>query len=266
MLFIVGTPIGNLKDITYRAIETLKSVDLILAEDTRKSQVLLKAYSIQTKLTSFHRFNEKNKESFVINLLRSGKNIALISDAGMPLICDPGSRLVKECNNLEFKVTVIPGPSAITTALSLYGSDKSFQFVGFLMKNEVKQMIDIVYYNGLTVAFDTPHNIKNTLKIMHQISPNQRIFIARELTKVFEESLYKTPQELLDYFNLHKKKCVGEFVVIFKGNHQIDNVEKPQFVVKLQEEFNLTKKEALAAAAKILNVPKKKLYNLISRK
>ena len=257
-LFVVATPIGNLKDITFRAVEILKSVDIILAEDTRTSGILLKAYGIQTPMKSFHMFNEKEKEKEIIEKIKEGKSMALISDAGTPGICDPGAKLIQRCREENIRVEVIPGPCAAIAALSLFGSDKPFQFIGFLDKKDRHQWINIVYYPGLTIAYDTPHHLMKTLEAMQGIAPNEKIFVARELTKIYEETIEGVPQELIDHFQ--NKKILGEYVLIFSGS-EITFEKNPQTLVEeLQTRFGINKKEAIVAAAKLLNRPKRDVY------
>jgi len=263
VLFVVATPIGNLKDITFRAVETLKKVDLILAEDTRTSAVLLKEYSIETKLQSFHMFNESKKEEEVLALLSSGKEIALISDAGTPGICDPGSKLIKRCRDEGIKVTTLTGACAAISALSLYGSDEKFQFIGFLEKKGKKQLLDILYYPGLTICYESPHHLLTTLNWMDEVAPDKKIFIARELTKLYEETLEGTAKELIHHFQ--KKKILGEYVLIFRGFEDPFDQDPKKLMKDIEERFGVSSKEALTACAKLLNRPKRELYDSLHR-
>jgi 16S rRNA (cytidine1402-2'-O)-methyltransferase len=223
MLTLIATPIGNLQDISLRGLEVLKEADLILAEDTRISMRLLKKYEIDTPLLSFHKFNEWRREAGVIAKLKAGKQIALISDAGTPGICDPGTKLVKRCREEGISVTAVPGPSAFTMALSLIGEEFSrFQFLGFLPKKtgKLKKTVEgILAYPGLSIAYDTPHHLEKTLKTTEMIAPASHIFIARELTKIHEECIQGTPGELLGHF---KEGIRGELVLIFKGSDDRD--------------------------------------------
>lgn len=200
MLFLVATPIGNLKDITFRAIEVLQACDYILAEDTRHSLILLKHYGIEKRLVSFHEFNEKEREEQIVDDLRKGMNIALISDAGTPLVSDPGFMLVKRCIEDELDVTTIPGPCAIIGALTLSGfSMNPFQFVGFLHRTEGKlttQLASILEYPGTTVAYESPHRVYKSMKILAKLAPERKVCVARELTKKFETILHGTAAEL----------------------------------------------------------------------
>lgn len=263
MLFVVGTPIGNLGDMSFRAVEVLKGTDVILAEDTRTSGVLMREYGIETPLKSFHKFNEKEREGEVIGLLQEGKKVALISDAGMPGICDPGAELIRRCREEGIKMQVVPGPCAFVSALSLFGSEKRFQFIGFLEKKKSSQWVDILFYPGLTIAYETPHHLMKTLEAMEKRAPEKKIFIARELTKLYEETLEGTPKELINHFQ--KKKILGEYVLIFSGEEPPIDLPPKELVQELEDRFELSEKEALVVAAKLLNRPKRELYDDLHR-
>ncbi|MBF5058514.1 16S rRNA (cytidine(1402)-2'-O)-methyltransferase [Candidatus Neptunochlamydia vexilliferae] len=260
MLYVVATPIGNLKDLSHRAIKVLKGVDLILAEDTRTSQVLLKAYGIETPMKSFHLFNERKREAEVMEMLRGGKRMALISDAGTPGICDPGAGLIRRCREEGVKVEVVPGPCAAIAALSLYGSKERFQFIGFLAKKEgelKQQLIDILHYPGLSVAYESPHHLMKTLGLMKKVAPEAKIFVARELTKRYEETVEGTAEELMAHFG---DKILGEFVLVFKGKERPFEEDPRKLVEELEKRFGISGKEALVVAAKLLGRPKRELY------
>jgi 16S rRNA (cytidine1402-2'-O)-methyltransferase len=263
MLYIVSTPIGNLKDISFRAIETLKNCDRILAEDTRTSQVLFKTFEIETPMMSFHQFNERKRKRAILHDLRAGKHIALISDAGTPGICDPGADLIRACRCEAIPMQVIPGPCALIAALSLYGIKGAFQFIGFLEKKEralKKQLIDMLYYQGTSVAYVSPHNL---LKILTLIPDEREIFLARELTKLHEEMLNGSPNKLLDHFQ--KRKIQGEFVLIMPGFKEEFELEPRILMEKLQETFGIDSKEAMVIAARLLNRPKREIYDDLHR-
>ena len=216
-LYIVGTPIGNLEDITYRAVRILNECDLILCEDTRTSRVLLNHYKIKKDLISYHKFNEKRQEEFIIQQLQNGKVIGLISDAGMPCIADPGQKIVETCRNHTFKVEVIPGPSSILTALSGSGWEfSSFQFLGFIPKKsaQTKRLFDgLVSYPGVSIAFETKHRILKTLQILTEYP--LELCICKELTKHFEVYFFGKASEIIQ--QLQNKSLKGEFVVLFRG-------------------------------------------------
>ncbi len=213
-LYVVATPIGNLKDITIRAIETLKSVDIILCEDTRRARILLNHYSIESKkLLSYYEGNEISRTKEVIELLKNGYNLALISDAGTPLISDPGYRLVRACRENNIEVIPIPGPSAVISALSVSGLETNkFLFLGFLPKkknNRLKELEKYKGFEGSIVIYTSVYKIKELLDEIYLIFGNRKVFVAREMTKAFESYLYGN---LLDV----KERIVekGEFVVI----------------------------------------------------
>jgi 16S rRNA (cytidine1402-2'-O)-methyltransferase len=219
MLYLVATPIGNLGDITFRAVEILKSCDYILCEDTRHSLRLLQHYSIQKPLTSYHMFNEASREQKVVEDIQAGKNVALITDAGTPGIADPGMRLVKRCREENLRVEAIPGPCAAILAITCSGmSTERFQFVGFLPRTSgrlQRELEEILQYPGTTICYETPHRLLKVLELLKKIAPDQKIGVARELTKKFEEYRVGTPEELLQ---LWKNKSVkGEIVLIISS-------------------------------------------------
>lgn len=219
-LYIVATPIGNLEDITLRALRILKEVDYILCEDTRTTQNLLNRYEIKTKTMSYHAHSTDEKESTIINLLKGGKNLALVSDAGTPCISDPGVLLVsnvrKELGS-DAKISPIPGPSALISALSASGiSSAEFTFLGFLPHKKGREKIfkEISESSRVIVFYESTHRILKTLSSLNTHIPKCSVMIGRELTKQFEEFVKGTPNELLSYFNNDKVKVKGEFVVI----------------------------------------------------
>jgi 16S rRNA (cytidine1402-2'-O)-methyltransferase len=221
-LYIVATPIGNLEDITLRAIRILKEVDIILCEDTRTTRILLNKYSINTKTLSYNTHTTNNKENNIIDMLRNGKDLALVSDAGTPCISDPGVLLVSNIKK-EFgkdaKISPIPGPSAFISALSASGiSVSEFVFLGFLPHKKGRETLfkEISESKRVSVFYESTHRILKTLLSLDTYSPNSKITIAREITKQFEEFTNGTAKELLNYFNENKIKQKGEFVVIVK--------------------------------------------------
>ncbi|MDN3506774.1 MAG: 16S rRNA (cytidine(1402)-2'-O)-methyltransferase [Simkaniaceae bacterium] len=262
MLYLVATPIGNLKDISLRAIEVLKSVDLILCEDTRVSGTLCKEYGIEASLRSFHKFSESKLEESVIGDLGAGKNIALISDAGTPGINDPGQRLVERCHKEGIEVTSIPGPSAPILALTLSGlSLEKFQFVGFLPKKAGERkgvLIDAFFYKGVTVCFESPNRIQTTLQEIAVWGAEQEIAVCREMTKKYEEVLRGKASDLLG------KEMRGEIVLIIQGGKDIPHpLGAKEHVEKLQAEYDLSKQEALKLAATLRGESKKDIYRCI---
>jgi 16S rRNA (cytidine1402-2'-O)-methyltransferase len=221
-LYIVATPIGNMEDITLRALRILKEVDYILCEDTRTTQNLLNKYDIKTKTMSYHAHSTEGRESAIINLLKGGKNLALVSDAGTPCISDPGVLLVSNVKKelkADAKVSPIPGASALISALSASGiSSAEFVFLGFLPHKKGRETLfkEIASSKRVIVFYESTHRILKTLSSLDSHSPSSEILIAREITKQFEEFIDGTPRELLDYFDKNKVKQKGEFVVIVK--------------------------------------------------
>ena len=216
MLYIVSTPIGNLKDITLRAIETLKSVDLIAAEDTRHTKILLDAYQIEKPLTSFFEHNQIKKADWLIGLLKMGKSIALVSDAGTPGISDPGFLMVRLAQEHHIPITVIPGVSACISALTASGLPAHrFVFEGFLppKSGARRNKLSALKSEKATIIFyESPHRLLKTLKDMQEIWDDPTIVVARELTKKFEEIRKEKASQLIEHFTLHSPK--GEFVLL----------------------------------------------------
>ena len=218
MLYIVSTPIGNLKDITLRALETLKSADLIAAEDTRHTRVLLDAYDIHKPLTSFFEHNEDRKTEHLVGLLKEGKNIALVSDAGTPGLSDPGYPLIRRALDEGIKVEVIPGATALITALTASGLPAhAFTFEGFLPPKSMARRKKLEEFKGekrTVIFYESPHRLLKTLKDIEEVLDNPTVVCARELTKKFEEVKKGTAVELSAHFSRHSPK--GEFVVLIK--------------------------------------------------
>lgn len=216
MLYIVSTPIGNLKDITLRAIETLKSVDIIAAEDTRHTGILLKHYDIKTPQTSYFEHNKLKKADRLIELMHEGKDVALVSDAGTPGINDPGYRLINLAKENDIEITVIPGACAAISALTLSGLPMDrFCFEGFLpVKSSARQKkLMALKEEGRTIIFyESPYRLLKSLKDIETVLENPTVVVARELTKKFEEVKRGTPPELIEYFS--QKKVKGEIVLL----------------------------------------------------
>lgn len=259
MLFVVATPIGHLEDISKRALDTLASVDAILCEDTRRSQILLDRYGIKKPLIPYHKFTEKRRLEQALEDLKQGRHLALISDAGTPCINDPGQILIQACIENQLPFTAIPGPCSLIQALVLAGFDTSrFQFVGFLDRNPEKELRQILGYPGVTATFESPERLLNTLKTIHAIDPNRNLAVARELTKTFEECLRGLPESLISHFQSHPPK--GEItLVIDQGKLPID-LSLEELVQMLQDLHGLSLKEAIQQAAKLAHVPKRSIY------
>ena len=214
-LFVVGTPIGNLEDITLRAISTLQNVNLILAEDTRNSKKLLSAHNINTKMMSYHEHSNETETKRIISLLLDGKNLALISDAGTPTISDPGYGLIRDCIKEEIKIIPIPGASAITTAMSVSGlPSDSFTFYGFLpqKKGRIKKIKELLNVDNTIILFESPFRLEKTLNQLKEYLGNRSVVIGRELTKLYEEIIRGNLDDVIKYFS--KSKVKGEIVIM----------------------------------------------------
>lgn len=222
ILYVVSTPIGNMDDISERGLETLKKVDLILAEDTRRSARLLKHYNIQTPMTSFHEHNEETKMAEVILKLKGSTNIAQITDAGTPLISDPGFKLIRECTREEIKIVPVPGASAVISALITSGlPTDSFCFLGYVPKKEGKRKIFFTKIQQLTtdikatvVFFETPHRIEKTLLELADIFPDSNLALAREMTKLNEEIITGSVSDIIK--KLENRKLKGEITLVLR--------------------------------------------------
>lgn len=270
-LYIVGTPIGNLGDMTLRAIETLKLVDVILAEDTRQTLKLLNHFNIQKHLVSYHRHNEDDKIKKVVEFLDNGKNLALVSDAGMPVISDPGQNLIKHLIKNSYDVVTIPGVTAVITAIVKSGFDSTrFTFEGFLSVNKKQRkarLESLVNETRTMVFYEAPHKILATLKDMKEYFGDRNICIARELTKLHEEYLHLTISEAIE--KIESVGIKGEIVVIIEGKNEQDVLEEKKKVsneissvdlVKQYIENGKTKKDAIKEVAKIKGVSKNEVY------
>ena len=265
-LYLVATPIGNLEDITLRALRVLKEVDLIAAEDTRQTLKLLNHYEINKPLMSYHRHNEETKSEILIEKLRNGENIALVSDAGTPGICDPGEEVIKKAIEDKIEVIPIPGACAMINALIVSGiSTKEFEFLGFLPLNKKlrrQKLKEIENSNKTIIIYEAPHKMKTTLGDLKEILKDRKIVLARELTKIHEEFIRKSIDELLSEIDTIK----GEMILIIEGN-KIDTEECKNFDeisledhYKLYEEKGLNKKEIIKQIAKDRNVNKNEIY------
>ena len=269
-LYIVGTPIGNLNDISYRAIDILKNVYLIASEDTRQTKKIMVKYSFKNNLISFNKHNSLNKISRIINNLNSGQSVALVSDAGMPCICDPGENLVREARSQGIKIVCIPGPCAALTALVSSGLPSSkFIFEGFLPKKNserAKIISEIRENDKTTILFESPHRLKKLLGELKKYFGGEReIQISRELTKKFEEHIGNNINEVIDYFE--GKEVLGEITVVIKGKNKTkQNTKFNEF--ELKKELNdlinagLKLSEASKYLAKKHNLKKSQIYNM----
>jgi len=259
-LYICPTPIGNLEDITLRVLRVLKEVDFIACEDTRVTQKLLNRYEINTKLISYHKFSEKEKSNYIVQLLNEGKSIALVSDAGTPLISDPGIELLKH----DINVIPLPGPSSVITALSATprnGTD--FVFIGFLPKTKKAKEDFLRKYSDIDiVAFESPNRLVKSLQEILEVLGNRKVTIARELTKIYEEIKTDLIDNLIAYYSQNPPK--GEIVLIIHGMEE----KKPE-QKEIIEKALLLKKEGYSSKdiSKIISLlyqyPKKEVYNIV---
>ena len=272
-LHIVSTPIGNLKDITLRAIDTLRSVDLILAEDTRHSQILLSQYQVQTKVISFHEHNEKNKIEKIIFELEKGMNIALISDAGTPLINDPGYSLVRLAKERNINVIPVPGPSAPIAALSASGlSSDAFIYLGFV---PLKESDRIDCFNRLkrqketTIFFESPKRVLKTFKELRNfLGKFRRVSLSKEISKRYETIITNSIEEIINFLEDKPEHQKGEFVILIEGNKEVDMNEQKELLSKIMPHLleELSPSKAAKVAAKITKLNKDFCYREITNK
>ena len=260
-LYLVATPIGNLEDITLRALKVLKEVDLIAAEDTRHTLGLLNHFEISKPLISYYKETEKTKTPILVEKLLNGTNIALVSDAGTPLICDPGSIIVNELRKHGYSLTALPGANALITFLSQISRlDESFSFAGFLPKTEQKiQEIALQYKYQDFVFYESPNRIIKTLEYIKKVRPDARAAAGRELTKIFEEIVTGTIDEVI----LHLKTNItkGEFVcLIFRDskNEELSNMDDK---IKLLQNKGFSAKDISVILSELYEVNKNKIYN-----
>tara|TARA_B100000900_G_scaffold410987_1_gene429803 strand:+ start:41 stop:904 length:864 start_codon:yes stop_codon:yes gene_type:complete len=263
-LYIVPTPIGNLGDITYRAVEILKKSEIILCEDTRISKKLLEKFEIKSKLLSNHKFNEKKNLTQIINNLKDNKIISLISDAGTPGISDPGAILVKECVEKKIDVFPLPGPSAVSTAMSISGFSEKYFFYGFFptklkdIKNDLKSLSQI---DSCIVFFISPKKINKTIPFLKESFSEREILICREMTKFYEEYMrYK-----VDDLKLFNESLKGELTIVISEKKKI---KKDSLLLSESDKINIKKmikkltiKEIVNLVSQNSGVPKKKIYN-----
>jgi 16S rRNA (cytidine1402-2'-O)-methyltransferase len=270
-LYLVPTPIGNLKDITLRALEILEQVDIIAAEDTRQTLKLLNHFEIRKPLLSYHKFNEQIKSDKILELIMEGKNVALVSDAGTPGISDPGSVVVQRCIEKDIEFEVLPGATAITTALVYSGLDTTkFLFRGFLPREnkERKIIVDELLQSQETLIFyEAPHRLTDTLEFLLEMFGDRKIAVCRELTKMYESIYRGTLKQAMQYFVENKPR--GEFVLVLEGKKLEDiKEEKKEAWINLSIEDHIlkymsdgiSKKESIKLVAKERELPKSEVY------
>ena len=269
ILYLVATPIGNLDDITYRAVKILNEVDVIAAEDTRHSLKLLNHLEISKPLISYHRHNEENKTELLINKLLNGENIAIITDAGTPAISDPGEEVVKQAIENNIQVVPVPGACALINALIASGMNtKEFVFIGFLPLNKKlrkNKFEEIKQENKTIILYEAPHKINQTLKDLYEELGNVNIVIARELTKIHEEFIRGKIKNIMDKY----EEIKGEIIIVIEGNNNVNSNEEIKDLLSnmtLEEHYNyyknkdLDKKEIIKKIAKDRNVSKNEIY------
>lgn len=264
--YIVPTPIGNLGDITLRAIEVLKSVDIIACEDSRVTQKLLNHYDIRTKCLSYHKFNEKERIELIVKILETGQKMALVSDAGTPLICDPGSVIVKELRKRGFSVTSLPGANAVVTFLSQVSRyDEQFTFIGFLPRTENKiQKLVTDYEDKNFVFYESPNRILQTLNVIKSVRPDAQIAVGRELTKMFEEVLIDNVDKIIEHFKSNQPK--GEFVVMVFANNTLSDETDIVKKVKVLKNKGFSPKDISVILSELYGYNKNNVYKICINK
>ena len=269
VLYVVGTPIGNLDDISFRALNILENVSLIACEDTRQTKKIMNKFQIKNTLISFNQHNSLKKIPKIIDALKAGKSVALVSDAGLPTICDPGEDLIKETKVNGFKTICIPGPCAALTALASSGLPSSkFIFFGFLPKKKSDREVileEISKCEKTSILYESPRRLKTLLiELKSYCEPDREIQIFRELTKRFEESVGKNLEMIIDFFE--DKEVIGEITIVIGGIRFENSLKFDE--TELKKELNNLKKAglSLSAASKYLakknNIPKNLIYNL----
>lgn len=270
-LYLCATPIGNLEDITFRVLRTLKEVDLIAAEDTRHSIKLLNHFDIKTPMTSYHEYNKVEKARYLVEQMRNGVSVALVTDAGTPAVSDPGEELVRQCYEAEIEVTSLPGPAACITALTLSGlSTRRFAFEAFLpadKKERQRILEELVNETRTIILYEAPHHLVKTLTDLREVLGERRLTLCRELTKKYETAWQTTFSELLEHFE--KEEPRGECVLVIEGKSHDDILrEKQQDWKKMSveehvayyEEQGIMHKEAMRLAARDRGVSKREIY------
>lgn len=269
-LYLVGTPIGNLGDMTYRAVETLKSVDFICAEDTRVTAKLLNYFDIKASLISYHEHNAKTAGNVVVQRILAGENGAIVTDAGMPCISDPGEDLVKMCAEKGVEVNVVPGPSAVVSALAVSGLDTSrFAFEGFLSvtkKQRFSHLAEVKNCTSTMIFYEAPHKLIYTLKDMLEYFGDRKISLCRELTKIHEEVFRTTLSQAIEHYTVNKPK--GEFVLVIEGAKaedlvKVETIEDAFLQVKALVDKGMRGADACKEIAKATSFSKGELYAML---
>ncbi|MDE7022580.1 MAG: 16S rRNA (cytidine(1402)-2'-O)-methyltransferase [Lachnospiraceae bacterium] len=277
ILYLCATPIGNLGDMTPRVVETLRTVDLIAAEDTRNSIKLLNHFEIRTSMTSYHEYNKVEKADYLTEQLLQGKNVALITDAGTPAISDPGEVLVQKCMQAGITVTSLPGAAACITALTLSGlGTRRFCFEGFLPadKKEKAEVLEELREESRTIIlYEAPHRLKKTLKELYDSAGNRRVTLCRELTKKFETILPTTLEDALIYYEEEEPR--GEYVIVMEGKSRREKKEEEKMSwlempveehMTCYEKEGMDRKSAMKQVAKDRGVTKREIYQYFLNK
>jgi len=273
-LYIVGSPIGNLKDITQRAIETLEQVDLVGAEDTRKTRKLLSYYKISVPVISYHDHNKEKKAPIIIEKILNGCSVALVTDAGTPNISDPGYYIVNQAKKNQITIIPIPGVSAVITALSVSGmSGGSFRFAGYLSPKKSKrdqQLRNIADDSETTIFFEAPHRFLRSIREFIPLMGDRKMCVARELTKIHESLISGTAQEITEYFEENSEQIKGEFTVVIEGisgrsSSHLNNISEDKIINLLKEALNqpnCSNKDAVEIVSAKHGIPKNKVYKI----
>lgn len=259
--YIIPTPIGNIKDITLRALEIMKEVDIIACEDSRVTQKLLNHYDIKTKTLSYHKYNERERVSMMLDLLNSGKKIALVSDAGTPLICDPGAILLEELRKNNISTTSLTGSCAVSTFLSQVPRDtEDYSFVGFLPKSEkqIQELYDKYKYCNM-VFYDSPNRLVKTLETLKEIAPEIKVAVGRELTKMFEEIVIDKIDNVINHF---KDEVKGEIVAMTFAQTQV-KVSEIKDKVEILKQKGFKSKEIAEILSSLYNFNKNDIKQLL---
>lgn len=273
-LFLCATPIGNLDDITLRVLDTLKTVDLIAAEDTRHSIKLLNHFDIKVPMTSYHEFNKIEKAKILVNKMLHGTNIALITDAGTPGISDPGEELVRQAYDAGIEVTSLPGPAACITALTMSGlPTRRFAFEAFLPTDKKERTMiqqELAEETRTIILYEAPHRLQKTLQELFEILGNRNITLCKELTKRHENAFRTTLEEAVSYYEINEPK--GEYVLIIQGKSHQEIIQEQQAQwndISIEEHLqiylkkNMTKKDAMKAVAKDRGISKRDVYQAL---
>lgn len=265
-LFLVPTPIGNLKDITLRALEVLREVELIACEDTRHTRKLLSAYGIHTPLVSYEKFSEKKKASKIMEELAKGRSVALVSDAGTPLISDPGSVLIHEARDIGVRIETLPGPSAVTAAMSASGLSGAFRFMGFFPRQKsaaVREIMRMKLSTDHTVFYESPRRIIATLRLLDEHLGDRPVFLAREISKIHEEHLSGTAGDVLKQLSIRSE--IGEVTVVVQGADQESVIDEDVVRRRARQLIDkaYSKKDILRVLVEETGLKRNRIYEIL---